>query len=852
MKFECDSCHAQYMIADEKVGKRGVKVKCKKCQHVIIVRPNKGDKAAEKAASKAARAEEPVEKEEASTAGFDDGRTELSSGEPPPPPPPPADDGTLTGNPPQGLDELRRAGPDNDPAADGDPFAASEHNSFAAGGPTDPAMAAMPPVPGASDEEPESTGNHRAPAPVSMFGDTTQLSAQAAPSEPDEPPSNDRTELGAPPQMTVPPRAPEPAAAAPPANEDLLSDQLSGAFSAMFDAQAAAEASAPPAEDDHRGPTRVLDANAVAALRKQTAQRSTEGTLDDEGELPGVSQGPPPDLATEGFVVKPPAGADDGPAEQVWHCAIDEQDVGPLSIAEIGRHIEGGRVDRESLVWKMGMDNWEPAGEVPEIRALFDKVPMPRIQVDDERPRARASSPPDLGGDLADAPQAGRSPFDEAPDDPAWRPHGLTDVYQAANLAEAAAGMGLGSIGGTLAPKASSSSPPLAAQSSMDSEWRPGAASALASLVQDEIKRIDSPLPPADDDLRPADDASINAPIFGGLAAKNDLDAGPEITDPMASRPPLATRSTYEPPPVAPSFPPQPGFQTRPPAEAPKKLSPLAIGGIAGGGLLVLGVIALVVVLIPRGPEVIEVDGKKFIQDRNGNLIAVNGGDSKADSKAADAPKDPAKAAASDPAAPVPATPTAGDPAAPAAPSTVPPAAPADGAAAAPPAVADAASAAAPDKPVEVEKAPSTKKATTSTKKTEKAEKAEKAPPLDTKPPPKGCDPVLDFDCKAGGAATKRPDQTAGPLPDTPSKADVLVVVKSALPKVAACGKKTGQTGMISMQWQISPSGKVTSASAKDKHAGTPTGSCVADVIKALKFPASKKGIPVTFPMKLN
>ena len=30
MKFECDSCHAQYMIADEKVGKRGVKVKCKR------------------------------------------------------------------------------------------------------------------------------------------------------------------------------------------------------------------------------------------------------------------------------------------------------------------------------------------------------------------------------------------------------------------------------------------------------------------------------------------------------------------------------------------------------------------------------------------------------------------------------------------------------------------------------------------------------------------------------------------------------------------------------------------------------------------------------------------------------
>src|SRR5262245_50011250 len=39
MKFSCDQCHAQYMIADEKVGERGVKVKCKKCQHVIVVKP---------------------------------------------------------------------------------------------------------------------------------------------------------------------------------------------------------------------------------------------------------------------------------------------------------------------------------------------------------------------------------------------------------------------------------------------------------------------------------------------------------------------------------------------------------------------------------------------------------------------------------------------------------------------------------------------------------------------------------------------------------------------------------------------------------------------------------------------
>ena len=39
MKFFCDQCNAQYMIADEKVGPKGVKVKCKKCSNLITVKP---------------------------------------------------------------------------------------------------------------------------------------------------------------------------------------------------------------------------------------------------------------------------------------------------------------------------------------------------------------------------------------------------------------------------------------------------------------------------------------------------------------------------------------------------------------------------------------------------------------------------------------------------------------------------------------------------------------------------------------------------------------------------------------------------------------------------------------------
>jgi predicted Zn finger-like uncharacterized protein len=38
MRFVCDSCRAQYMISDDKVGAKGVKVRCKKCGHNIVVR----------------------------------------------------------------------------------------------------------------------------------------------------------------------------------------------------------------------------------------------------------------------------------------------------------------------------------------------------------------------------------------------------------------------------------------------------------------------------------------------------------------------------------------------------------------------------------------------------------------------------------------------------------------------------------------------------------------------------------------------------------------------------------------------------------------------------------------------
>src|SRR5687767_13260731 len=60
MRFVCDSCRAQYMISDEKVGPKGVKVRCKKCGYVILVKKADANGHASKAEPPQAQAPVPL------------------------------------------------------------------------------------------------------------------------------------------------------------------------------------------------------------------------------------------------------------------------------------------------------------------------------------------------------------------------------------------------------------------------------------------------------------------------------------------------------------------------------------------------------------------------------------------------------------------------------------------------------------------------------------------------------------------------------------------------------------------------------------------------------------------------
>jgi membrane protease subunit (stomatin/prohibitin family) len=57
--------------------------------------------------------------------------------------------------------------------------------------------------------------------------------------------------------------------------------------------------------------------------------------------------------------------------------AVNNQQVGPLPVAELPARIASGELTRETLVWREGMPSWVPASTVPEVAQLFGAVPPP-------------------------------------------------------------------------------------------------------------------------------------------------------------------------------------------------------------------------------------------------------------------------------------------------------------------------------------------------------------------------------------------------------------------------------------------------------------------------------------------
>ncbi|MCC5874673.1 MAG: SPFH domain-containing protein [Candidatus Sumerlaeia bacterium] len=60
-----------------------------------------------------------------------------------------------------------------------------------------------------------------------------------------------------------------------------------------------------------------------------------------------------------------------------WFAAIGGQQAGPFDLNGLREHVNGGKLTRDTLVWKQGMASWTRAEEVAELSPLFAAAPPP-------------------------------------------------------------------------------------------------------------------------------------------------------------------------------------------------------------------------------------------------------------------------------------------------------------------------------------------------------------------------------------------------------------------------------------------------------------------------------------------
>jgi membrane protease subunit (stomatin/prohibitin family) len=63
--------------------------------------------------------------------------------------------------------------------------------------------------------------------------------------------------------------------------------------------------------------------------------------------------------------------------DTAFHVAVDGKAQGPFGADRIAAMIAAGSLRRETLVWSQGMQDWRPAGQVPELAGHLAAMPPP-------------------------------------------------------------------------------------------------------------------------------------------------------------------------------------------------------------------------------------------------------------------------------------------------------------------------------------------------------------------------------------------------------------------------------------------------------------------------------------------
>jgi predicted Zn finger-like uncharacterized protein len=472
------------------------------------------------------------------------------------------------------------------------------------------------------------------------------------------------------------------------------------------------------------------------------------------------------------------SGAEPVP-ETNWFVAIDEKQTGPLTLEKVKEHWDRGEVGPDSLCWREGFGDWIPLASVASLGAVLAPKPPRPILV----PSATVPSVPAV----------------------------VSVPVQSAF-----------SAGGVVQTVQSEVQVPFPAPANEEGAWRPGAASALASLVKDELDALARPSRPA---TPPPAQAEPPRPAPTLLDLPEDRPAAP--SRPSAPRTPeRAAANPYLAPPPGP-----------PPAAYPPPPSNrgLVIGLSVAGGAVVLAMLGMIGWLATRPAA-----------------VAVAPPPAVAVAPPVAPPPAPAVPVAQAPAAqPAPPTPVVAPPVTPTpAPTPAPPVAttpvrePTRAIAAPPtpprpPARVARPEPAAPEAPRAAEGGDEFDRAFGGSAKAAKRE--------EPKPEPVRKKDVYVPPAPGGGADVK----------DSLGKSDIMEVVLANKAAFARCveeqrQKEPGTSGALVLRWQILTTGKVSNVTVvSEEFKSTYMAGCVTRQVKGLSFPRHKQqGEPITFPFR--
>lgn len=146
----------------------------------------------------------------------------------------------------------------------------------------------------------------------------------------------------------------------------------------LIDGHAMPTATTPPSQ-----PARRPGGSSVSVIPGPMRGGSGAGPLPTNRPMPPATPGtrskPPSALGADfrRHVAAPPAVPARSAPYDLWHVAIQDVPVGPMTRDELARKIEAGAVVATSLCWREGMDDWRPIGELAELAALLRRSMMP-------------------------------------------------------------------------------------------------------------------------------------------------------------------------------------------------------------------------------------------------------------------------------------------------------------------------------------------------------------------------------------------------------------------------------------------------------------------------------------------